>query len=76
MLPRDPNVLAGMPLPLLIQEAETMTGSLAVVTYSCKVFIPLTRLCRDVCHYCTFAAAPRHFEAPYLTVGQAVDIAR
>ena len=38
-----------------------------VVTYSRKVFIPLTQLCRDVCHYCTFAQAPRKGEAPYLT---------
>ncbi|MCX7196593.1 MAG: hypothetical protein NTW37_00965, partial [Proteobacteria bacterium] len=28
------------------------------ITYSRKVFIPLTRLCRDVCHYCTFATTP------------------
>ena len=31
----------------------------SVVTYSPKVFIPLTTLCRDVCHYCTFARPPR-----------------
>jgi len=31
-----------------------------IVTYSRKVFIPLTRLCRDFCHYCTFATAPKH----------------
>jgi FO synthase len=33
-----------------------------VVTYSRKVFIPLTKLCRDVCHYCTFAAPPTRGE--------------
>ena len=38
-----------------------------VVTYSPKVFIPLTKLCRDVCHYCTFAAPPRRGERAYLT---------
>ena len=35
-----------------------------VVTYSRKVFIPMTQLCRDVCHYCTFAQTPRHLDSP------------
>jgi FO synthase len=48
----------------------------AVVTYSRKVFIPLTRLCRDVCHYCAFARQPRETEAPYLTIDQVLAIAR
>ena len=39
-----------------------------LVTYSRKVFIPLTQLCRDVCHYCTFAHAPRAGEKPYLSI--------
>ena len=47
-----------------------------IVTYSRKVFIPLTQLCRDVCHYCTFAHPPRRGEAAYLTPEQAVEIAR
>jgi FO synthase len=47
-----------------------------VVTYSRKVFIPLTHLCRDVCHYCTFAVTPRRVEAPYLSIAQVLDIAR
>ena len=38
------------------------------VTYSPKVFNPLTRLCRDRCGYCTFATAPRSLPAPYLTL--------
>jgi FO synthase len=46
------------------------------VTYSRKVFIPLTHLCRDVCHYCTFAQVPRKLKAPYLTVDEVLDIAR
>ncbi|MFQ6171386.1 bifunctional FO biosynthesis protein CofGH [Oryzobacter sp. R7] len=45
------------------------------VTYSPKVFIPLTRLCRDRCGYCTFAAAPRSVSSPYLSVQQVLDIA-
>ena len=35
-----------------------------VVTYSPKVFIPLTKLCRDRCGYCTFAQAPAHVASP------------
>src|SRR4051794_6397868 len=51
-------------------------GRPGVVTYSRKVFIPLTRLCRDRCHYCTFATTPGRLPAPYLTIEQVVDIAR
>ncbi len=47
-----------------------------LVTYSRKVFIPLTQLCRDVCHYCTFAHPPRRGEAPYLTPDEVLAIAR
>ncbi len=46
------------------------------VTYSRKVFIPLTHLCRDVCHYCTFAQVPRKLKAPYLSVDEVLEIAR
>lgn len=45
------------------------------VTYSRKVFIPLTQLCRDVCHYCTFAQAPRDIDQPFLSIDQMVAIA-
>ncbi|HEX2032185.1 MAG TPA: bifunctional FO biosynthesis protein CofGH [Actinomycetota bacterium] len=45
------------------------------ITYSRKVFIPLTMLCRDVCHYCTFAKPPKRLETPFLTPEQVVDIA-
>ena len=47
-----------------------------VVSYSPKVFIPLTKLCRDVCRYCTFAEAPRRGEQAYLSIEEAIDIAR
>jgi len=46
------------------------------VSYSRKVFIPLTQLCRDVCHYCTFAHPPRKGERAYLTPDQVLQIAR
>jgi len=47
-----------------------------LVSYSRKVFIPLTQLCRDVCHYCTFAHSPRRGEAAYLDRDQVLAIAR
>jgi FO synthase len=47
-----------------------------LVSYSRKVFIPLTQLCRDVCHYCTFAHPPRRGEAAYLDPEQVLEIAR
>ena len=46
------------------------------VTYSRKVFVPLTQLCRDVCHYCTFAKAPRSLAKPYLSPDDVLAIAR
>ncbi|MBW7903743.1 MAG: 5-amino-6-(D-ribitylamino)uracil--L-tyrosine 4-hydroxyphenyl transferase CofH [Rhodocyclaceae bacterium] len=51
-------------------------GHGAAVTYSPKVFIPLTQLCRDVCHYCTFARTPAADRAPYLTPDEVLEIAR
>ena len=47
-----------------------------LVTYSPKVFIPLTKLCRDVCHYCTFAQPPRRGERAYMTADEVLAIAR
>jgi len=46
------------------------------VTYSPKVFIPLTMLCRDKCGYCTFAQPPARLDTPYLSPDQVLDIAR
>jgi FO synthase len=46
------------------------------VTYSRKVFVPLTHLCRDVCHYCTFARRPGSVETAYLTPDAVLAIAR
>ena len=47
-----------------------------VITYSRKVFIPLTRLCRDRCHYCTFATVPRMLESAFLGPDEVLAIAR
>jgi FO synthase len=46
-----------------------------IVTYSRKVFIPLTMLCRDHCHYCTFAKPPAKLDTPFLSPEEAVSIA-
>jgi FO synthase len=51
-------------------------GRPGVVTYSRKVFIPLTRLCRDRCHYCTFATVPHRLPAAYLEREEVLEIAR
>ncbi len=51
-------------------------GRPGVVTYSKNVFIPLTRLCRDRCHYCTFATVPHRLPAAYLERDEVLDIAR
>ncbi|MDQ1699209.1 MAG: synthase, partial [Frankiaceae bacterium] len=51
-------------------------GRPGTITYSRKVFIPLTRLCRDRCHYCTFATTPGRLPAPYLSEAEVLDIAR
>jgi FO synthase len=47
-----------------------------VVTYSPKVFIPLTKLCRDRCGYCTFAQAPAHVEAAYMSLDEVMAVAQ
>lgn len=47
-----------------------------LVTYSRKIFIPLTQLCRNVCHYCTFAQPPRTLEQPFMTPEQVLEVAR
>ena len=65
-------------LPALMAAAAQSRdlGHGSIVTYSPKVFIPLTHLCRDVCHYCTFAKTPRRLEKPYLLAEDVLAIAR
>ncbi len=63
------------PLEELLSEARDLCRR-PVVTYSPKVFVPLTKLCRDVCHYCTFARPPRRGERAYLTPDEVLEIAR
>ncbi len=65
-------------LPKLMNAAAALrdAGHGDLVTYSPKVFIPLTQLCRDVCHYCTFAHPPRPGEPVYLDAEAVLAIAR
>ena len=51
-------------------------GFLNLVTYSKKVFIPLTHLCRDVCHYCTFAQTPSKLDNPYMELDAVLEVAQ
>ncbi|WP_435156118.1 bifunctional FO biosynthesis protein CofGH [Amycolatopsis sacchari] len=51
-------------------------GREGIITYSRKVFIPLTRLCRDRCGYCTFATVPGKVDAPFLSPDEVLKIAR
>ena len=70
--------LEAVPLSELLQQATAMrrAGHGNVISYSRKVFIPLTQLCRDVCGYCTFAKAPREVAKPYLSPDDVLAIAR
>jgi FO synthase len=69
--------LLDVPLETLVAQASRLrdVGHGALVTYSRKVFLPLTQLCRDVCHYCTFAKAPRSVGQPFMSVDEAVATA-
>ena len=59
---------------LAFEKARTAHGF--VITYSPKVFIPLTKLCRDRCGYCTFAQAPAHVAAPFMDLDEVMEIAQ
>ncbi|MCP4319624.1 MAG: 5-amino-6-(D-ribitylamino)uracil--L-tyrosine 4-hydroxyphenyl transferase CofH [Hyphomicrobiales bacterium] len=62
---------------LLARAAATRDiGHGRLISYSRKVFIPLTQLCRDVCHYCTFAKAPKKLASAYLNPQEVLEIAR
>jgi FO synthase len=69
------HFLLGAPLEALTEAARSVRAG-RQLTYSRKVFIPLTQLCRDVCGYCTFAKLPRQLKEPYLSVDAALAIAR
>jgi 7,8-didemethyl-8-hydroxy-5-deazariboflavin synthase CofH subunit/7,8-didemethyl-8-hydroxy-5-deazariboflavin synthase CofG subunit len=68
----------GAPLDELMAAARSVRDGRygTRITYSPKVFIPLTMLCRDKCGYCTFAQPPARLESPYLDPDQVLAIAR
>ncbi len=70
--------LSALPLAELMAAARDRRDAAhgTRVTYSPKVFIPLSMLCRDRCGYCTFAQPPARLEAPYLTPAEVLAIAR
>src|ERR1700751_4848454 len=74
----EPLALLDAPLEELRAEARRIRADEhgTLVTYSPKVFIPLTKLCRDVCHYCTFARPPRRGERAYMTIDEWLAVAR
>ena len=65
-------------LPALMSRAAAIRDDAwgNVVTYSPKVFIPLTKLCRDVCHYCTFARPPIAGRRAFLRMDEVLELAR
>jgi len=79
--PTDAQALAALPecaaeTLLATAEALTIGGFGRDLSYSRKVFIPLTRLCRDVCRYCTFAEVPSRLPRAYLDIDEVLAIAR
>ena len=58
--------------PLAFARARELFGSR--ITYSPKVFLPITKLCRDRCGYCTFAQPPAHLPSPYMEIEEILNI--
>ncbi|OCC23763.1 7,8-didemethyl-8-hydroxy-5-deazariboflavin synthase [Croceicoccus estronivorus] len=75
---QDFAALLAMPLHRLMEQAAAArdTAHGALQSWSSKVFIPLTQLCRNYCHYCTFSQPPQRGENPYLSREQVIEIAR
>ena len=79
-LDRDTVLALGASMPLA--ELMAVAGALrdeghgGVISYSRKIFIPLTHLCRDVCHYCTFAKPPRKGMTAYMSPDEVLAVAR
>src|SRR5437016_14262178 len=74
----DPFEVLRVPLPELMAEAARIRDAAHGdrITFSPKVFIPLTMLCRDRCGYCTFAKPPARLEAAFLPLDDVLAIAR
>jgi FO synthase len=78
LLADDIRDLMNGELGALMARAAALRDSVhgRIQSYSPKVFIPLTHLCRDVCHYCTFARPPRRGETGYMTLDEVLAVAR
>src|SRR2546422_8982822 len=74
----EARALVDVPVAELVDEAGRLRdlGHGNRVTFSPKVFIPLTMLCRDRCGYCTFAKAPARLASPFLSPDDVLAIAR
>ena len=74
-LPADAADLLATPLDELCRQAAARRDAAygRRLTYSPKVFIPLTKLCRDRCGYCTFAEPPAHLDAPYMALEEVLE---
>jgi FO synthase len=70
--------LNAVPLSELMHQASKLrqAGHGTTISYSKKVFVPLTRLCRDVCGYCTFAITPRQVKTPFMTPDEVMEVIR
>ena len=70
-------LLEGADLSAMMEVAATLRdrGHASIVSFSKKVFIPLTQLCRDSCHYCTFAHPPARGARAYLSANEVLEIA-
>ena len=71
------TLLEGADLSAMIEVAATLRdrGHASIVSFSKKVFVPLTQLCRDSCHYCTFAHPPARGARAYLSANEVLEIA-
>ena len=78
MRPEPFGHLASAPLSDLLREARARRDARygTRTTYSPKVFVPLTQLCRDRCGYCTFAKPPARLPAPYVPLDEVLEVAR
>ena len=76
--PASDQAILGARLEELEESARTIREEAhgSTITYSPKVFIPLTQLCRDRCGYCTFAKAPARLAAPYMTPAEVLQVAK
>jgi 7,8-didemethyl-8-hydroxy-5-deazariboflavin synthase CofH subunit/7,8-didemethyl-8-hydroxy-5-deazariboflavin synthase CofG subunit len=74
----EARALVDVPVAEVVTEAGRLRdqGHGNRITFSPKVFIPLTMLCRDRCGYCTFAKPPARLDAPYLSLDDVLDVAR